>query len=62
MLLRICHEEGVAVVRAASGHIAGGWAAATGRCVILGVARMNDVIETIYATGSSRCKPATNLT
>ncbi|QUJ76399.1 FAD-binding protein [Sulfitobacter albidus] len=46
--LRICHEEGVPVVPRGSGTSLAGGALPTADCVILGVARMNDVIETDY--------------
>ncbi len=48
-VLRICHEEGVPVVPRGSGTSLAGGALPTADCVILGVARMNDVIETNYA-------------
>lgn len=47
-ILRICHEEGVPVVPRGSGTSLAGGALPTADCVILGVARMNDVIETDY--------------
>jgi len=47
-VLRICHEEGVPVVPRGSGTSLAGGALPTADCVILGVARMNDVIETDY--------------
>lgn len=47
-ILRICHEEGVPVVPRGSGTSLAGGALPTADCVILGVARMNDVIETNY--------------
>tara|TARA_B110000902_G_scaffold213875_1_gene245609 strand:+ start:13 stop:1305 length:1293 start_codon:yes stop_codon:yes gene_type:complete len=47
-VLRICHEEGVPVVPRGSGTSLAGGALPTADCVILGVARMNDVIETNY--------------
>ncbi|MEP3920237.1 FAD-linked oxidase C-terminal domain-containing protein [Ascidiaceihabitans sp.] len=48
-ILRICHEEGVPVVPRGSGTSLAGGALPTADCVILGVARMNDVLETNYA-------------
>ena len=48
-VLRICHEEGVPVVPRGSGTSLAGGALPTADCVILGVARMNDVIETNYS-------------
>ena len=48
-VLRICHEECVPVVPRGSGTSLAGGALPTADCVILGVARMNDVIETNYA-------------
>ena len=47
-VLRICHEMGVPVVPRGSGTSLAGGALPTGDCVILGVARLNDVIETDY--------------
>ncbi|MEP0049862.1 MAG: FAD-linked oxidase C-terminal domain-containing protein [Roseobacter sp.] len=47
-VLRICYEEGVPVVPRGSGTSLAGGALPTADCVILGVARMNDVIETNY--------------
>ena len=47
-VLRICHEEGVPVVPRGAGTSLAGGALPTADCVILGVARMNDVIETDY--------------
>jgi glycolate oxidase len=47
-VLRICHQEGVPVVPRGSGTSLAGGALPTADCVILGVARMNDVIETDY--------------
>lgn len=47
-VLRICHEEGVPVVPRGSGTSLAGGALPTADCVILGVARMNDVLETDY--------------
>ncbi|MBJ3762184.1 FAD-binding protein [Maribius pontilimi] len=48
-VLRICSEEGVPVVPRGSGTSLAGGALPTADCVILGVARMNDVLETNYA-------------
>jgi len=47
-VLRICHQFGVPVVPRGSGTSLAGGALPTADCVILGVARMNDVIETDY--------------
>jgi len=46
--LRICHEIGVPVVPRGSGTSLAGGALPTADCVILGVARMNEVLETDY--------------
>jgi len=48
-VLRICHEEGVPVVPRGSGTSLAGGALPTADCVLLGVARMNAVLETDYA-------------
>ncbi|MEL7100688.1 MAG: FAD-linked oxidase C-terminal domain-containing protein [Pseudomonadota bacterium] len=48
-VLRLCHEEGVPVVPRGAGTSLAGGALPTADCVILGVARMNAVIETNYA-------------
>jgi glycolate oxidase len=47
-VLRICHQEQVPVVPRGSGTSLAGGALPTADCVILGVARMNDVLETDY--------------
>ncbi|MBE0412166.1 FAD-linked oxidase C-terminal domain-containing protein [Yoonia sp.] len=47
-VLRICHDMGVPVVPRGSGTSLAGGALPTADCVILGVARMNGVIETNY--------------
>lgn len=47
-VLRICHEEGVPVVPRGSGTSLAGGALPTADSVILGVARMNGVLETDY--------------
>ncbi|WP_209016220.1 FAD-linked oxidase C-terminal domain-containing protein [Roseibium sp. RKSG952] len=47
-VLRICHEEGVPVVPRGAGTSLAGGALPTADCVILGVARMNDVLEVDY--------------
>ncbi|MDP5359240.1 MAG: FAD-binding protein, partial [Paracoccaceae bacterium] len=47
-VLRICHEMGVPVVPRGSGTSLAGGALPTADCVILGVAKMNGVIETNY--------------
>ena len=47
-ILRICHEEGVPVVPRGAGTSLAGGALPTADCVILGIARMNDVLEVDY--------------
>lgn len=47
-VLRLCHQEGVPVVPRGSGTSLAGGALPTADCVILGVARMNAVLETDY--------------
>ncbi|SFU15038.1 FAD-linked oxidase C-terminal domain-containing protein [Sedimentitalea nanhaiensis] len=47
-VLRICHQEGVPVVPRGSGTSLAGGALPTADCVILGVARMNAVLQTDY--------------
>jgi glycolate oxidase len=47
-VLRICHEEGVPVVPRGSGTSLAGGALPTADCIILGVARLNAVLETDY--------------
>ena len=47
-VLRICHDMGVPVVPRGSGTSLAGGALPTADCVILGVARLNDVLETDY--------------
>jgi glycolate dehydrogenase FAD-linked subunit len=47
-VLRICHDEGVPVVPRGAGTSLAGGALPTADCVILGVARMNAVLETDY--------------
>ncbi|BAQ70529.1 glycolate oxidase subunit GlcD [Rhodovulum sulfidophilum] len=47
-VLRICHEEGVPVVPRGSGTSLAGGALPTADCVILGVARLNEVLEVDY--------------
>ena len=47
-VLRICHEEGVPVVPRGSGTSLSGGALPTADSVVLGVSRMNDVLETDY--------------
>ncbi|MGR3501955.1 FAD-linked oxidase C-terminal domain-containing protein [Pseudaestuariivita sp.] len=48
-VLRVCHQMGVPVVPRGSGTSLAGGALPTEDSVILGVARMNDVLETSYA-------------
>lgn len=47
-VLRICHQEGVPVVPRGAGTSLAGGALPTADCVILGVARMTEVLETNY--------------
>ncbi len=47
-VLRICHQEGAPVVPRGAGTSLAGGALPTADCVILGVARMNDVLEVDY--------------
>ncbi len=47
-VLRICHELGVPVVPRGAGTSLAGGALPTADCVILGVARMNEVLEVDY--------------
>ncbi|MGB8622165.1 MAG: FAD-linked oxidase C-terminal domain-containing protein [Paracoccaceae bacterium] len=47
-VLKICHEEGVPVVPRGSGTSLAGGALPTADCVILGVARLNEVLETDF--------------
>jgi len=47
-VLKICHELGVPVVPRGSGTSLAGGALPTADCVVLGVARMNRVLETDY--------------
>ena len=61
-VLRICHQMGVPVVPRGSGTSLAGGALPTGDCVILGVARMNEVLETDYANRFIRVQSGrTNL-
>ena len=61
-VLRICHAEGVPVVPRGSGTSLAGGALPTADCVILGVARMNAVIETDYVNRLIRVQTGrTNL-
>ncbi|MGR3636873.1 MAG: FAD-linked oxidase C-terminal domain-containing protein [Shimia sp.] len=47
-VLKVCHDEGVPVVPRGAGTSLAGGAMPTADSVILGVARMNDVLETDY--------------
>lgn len=47
-VLKICHDENVPVVPRGSGTSLAGGALPTADCVILGVAKLNDVLETNY--------------
>lgn len=61
-VLRICHEENVPVVPRGSGTSLAGGALPTADSVILGVARMNDVLEVDYANRFIRVQAGrTNL-
>ncbi|WP_145106572.1 FAD-linked oxidase C-terminal domain-containing protein [Cereibacter sediminicola] len=61
-VLRVCHEEGVPVVPRGSGTSLAGGALPTADCVILGVARLNRVLETDYANRFIRVQAGrTNL-
>ncbi|MCW1930823.1 FAD-linked oxidase C-terminal domain-containing protein [Pararhodobacter zhoushanensis] len=61
-VLRICHAAGVPVVPRGAGTSLAGGALPTADCVILGVARMRDVLETDYANRFIRVQTGrTNL-
>lgn len=61
-VLKICHEEGVSVVPRGSGTSLAGGALPTADSVVLGVARLNDVLETDYANRIIRVQSGrTNL-
>lgn len=61
-ILRICHEMGVPVVPRGAGTSLAGGALPTADCVILGVARMTEVLETDYANRFVRVQTGrTNL-
>ncbi|WP_172299456.1 FAD-linked oxidase C-terminal domain-containing protein [Pseudoruegeria sp. HB172150] len=61
-VLKICHEEGVPVVPRGSGTSLAGGALPTADSVILGVARLNGVLETDYANRFIRVQTGrTNL-
>ncbi len=61
-VLRICHEEGVPVVPRGSGTSLAGGALPTADCVLLGVARLNRVLETDYENRMIRVQTGrTNL-
>ncbi|MCY4153661.1 MAG: FAD-binding protein [Aestuariivita sp.] len=60
--LRVCHEEGVPVVPRGSGTSLAGGALPTADCVIVGVARMTEVLETDFANRTIRVQSGrTNL-
>ena len=62
VVLRACHDMGVPVVPRGSGTSLAGGALPTADCVILGVARMNEVLETDYANRFVRVQSGrTNL-
>ena len=61
-VMRICHEESVPVVPRGAGTSLAGGALPTADSVILGVARLNDVLETDYANRMIRVQSGrTNL-
>ena len=61
-VLRICHAEGVPVVPRGSGTSLAGGALPTADSVVLGVARMNDILEVDYANRFVRVQTGrTNL-
>ena len=61
-VLAVCHRMGVPVVPRGSGTSLAGGALPTADCVILGVARLNDVLETDYANRFIRVQAGrTNL-
>ena len=61
-VMRICHEEGVPVVPRGAGTSLAGGALPTADSVILGVARLGDVLETDYANRFIRVEAGrTNL-
>ena len=61
-VLRVCFEEGVPVVPRGSGTSLAGGALPTADCVILGVSRLNEVLETDYANRFIRVQSGrTNL-
>ncbi len=61
-VLKLCHEMGVPVVPRGSGTSLAGGALPTADSVVLGVARMNDVLETDYANRIIRVQSGrTNL-
>jgi len=61
-ILKICHAEGVPVVPRGSGTSLSGGALPTEDCVVVGVARLNQVLETDYANRFIRVQSGrTNL-
>ncbi len=61
-VLRLCHAEGVPVVPRGSGTSLAGGALPTADCVLLGVARLNAVLDTDYANRTIRVQSGrTNL-
>lgn len=61
-VLRICHNEGVPVVPRGAGTSLAGGALPTADSIILGVARMNDVLDTDYENRTIRVQTGrTNL-
>jgi glycolate oxidase len=61
-VLRLCHREGVPVVPRGSGTSLAGGAMPTADCVVLGISRMNAVLEVDYANRLIRVQTGrTNL-
>ncbi len=61
-VLRLCHDQGVPVVPRGSGTSLAGGALPTADCVILGVARLNRVLDIDYANRTVRVQTGvTNL-
>ena len=61
-VLRLCHSEGVPVVPRGAGTSLAGGSLPTSDCVVLGLARMNAVLETDYANRFIRVETGrTNL-
>jgi len=61
-VLKICHDEGIPVVPRGSGTSLAGGALPTADCVVVGVSRLNRVLETDYANRFIRVEAGrTNL-